>query len=417
MATQPMDAPSQSTAGTTKSVRADLQSGFRLLRAGGVETRVDWSLAIIFLLITFSLGAGLFPAWHPDWAPWLWWATALAAAVLFFVSLWLHELSHALVGRALGVPINRITLFLFGGMAHMEAEPKGAGADFLMAIAGPITSLIVGMLAIIVGTSLAGISSEQMIDVEVAYRQMGPLATLLLWLGPINIVLAIFNLLPGFPLDGGRVLRAILWGITGDLSKATRWASGVGRALALGLIFLGILMMFGAFVPWLGGGFVTGLWLVLIGWFLNIAAMRAWQYTVATDVFRGMPVSRLMRAPTAAVDADTSLDTVADRLLEEPGEQCVPVMDRQRGVVGMVCVTDLRKARRSDWDHRTAGEVMTPLESLPVLRSDEDLADALGKLGGRDVDMVPVVEDGAVRGVLRLSDLMRWLEIQSPRPA
>src|SRR3989304_1275370 len=201
-----------------------IAAGLRLGRIAGIEIAADWSLLIIFWLIAFTLAVGVFPGWHPDWGAALSWATALAAALLFFASVLVHELSHALVGRAHGIVIRRITLFMFGGMAQMENEPSTWRAEFAMAIVGPLASLALGIPFL----GLAAISSAPRdIDPDKpqeTFAALAPLPTLLVWLGPVNIILALFNLVPGFPLDGGRVLRAILWAVTGNLRMAPRRA-------------------------------------------------------------------------------------------------------------------------------------------------------------------------------------------------
>lgn len=251
-------------------------SGFRLGYIAGVEVWVDLSLLLIFALITYNLGAGLFPEWHPEWAPALSWAVALGAAVAFFASVLVHELSHALMARRYGVPARRITLFLFGGLAHLEREAPSARAELWIAAIGPITSLVIGVVASVAGARLAGeevaaaAASEDARALATALTHVGPLPTLLLWLGPLNITLALFNMVPGFPLDGGRVLRALLWSITKDATRATRWAARTGQAIALALVLFGALRA-------LSGAFVGGAWLALIGWFLYRAASRAYQ--------------------------------------------------------------------------------------------------------------------------------------------
>src|SRR5215831_6375059 len=253
------------------------RGGLRLGRIAGVEVRLDWSLLIVFWLILVNLGIGLFPARHPDWSSGMTWAVAFVASLLFFVSILAHELSHALVGRANGVPVDGITLFIFGGVARMQREPPSPRAELLMTVVGPLTSLAIGAAALFAGMRLAAPSAFDAADPFTAFRHTSPLAAVLLWLGPINVVLGLFNLIPGFPLDGGRVLRALLWAATGDYSRATRWAAGVGQAFGLLLIFAGIGMIFGVSIPLLGSGFVPGLWLAFIGWFLNGAAASSYR--------------------------------------------------------------------------------------------------------------------------------------------
>jgi Zn-dependent protease/CBS domain-containing protein len=386
---------------------AEGRTGFLIGRVSGVEIRLDWSLIVVFVLITLNLGAGLFPAQHPDWSPAAAWITGLLAAVLFFASVLAHELAHAVVGRRYGVPIDGITLFIFGGMARMTEEPKTPKAELAMAIVGPITSLVIGVVAILVGSFLVrGTGAPP----EAWMRNAGPAATLLLWLGPINVLLGVFNLLPAFPLDGGRVLRAIIWRATGDLHAATRWASGIGRVAAMLLIFAGVLMLFGHRIPYLGSGPVQGLWLILIGWFLMSAAVESYRQTVARGLYRGLPASRLMRSSARPVSENDTAMAVAERFLQDPRERCLPVVNASGHFAGLVCLSDLAKLPRDQWATRTAREVMTPAASVAAAAPGEDAADVLARMAARDVNQVPVLEDGEVRGFVPRGEVIRWLE-------
>ena len=389
---------------------SDQALGVSLGRIGSVEIRLDWSLIFVFILITVNLGAGLFPLQHPEWSPVLVWAMALIAAMLFFASVLAHELAHALMARRHGLQVDSITLFLLGGMARIRDEPKRPGVEFWVAIVGPITSLVIGAVALLL--AIAALGAPFSVEEGRAWwmRPLAPAATLLLWLGPINILLAVFNLLPAFPLDGGRVLRAILWRTTGDLERATRWASGVGRAVALLLIFAGVLMIFGRTIPLLGGGLVQGLWLILIGWFLNAAAINGYQQVVVRRMFAGLPVARLMRPLSPPVSMNSPIDDVVDRFLQAPAERCLPVVDHGT-FEGLVCLSDLTKVPRQQWGSRTVGEIMTPVTALTVATPAEDATHALRKLAVQDVDQLPVVEEGEVRGVVRRADLIRWMEL------
>ena len=234
-----------------------------------IQIRLDFSVLIIFALIVTSLGSAVFPQWHPDWGPALVWATAAASGLVFFISLLAHELSHSIVSQHYGIRVPRITLFLFGGIAESSSEPDRPKVEFLVAVVGPLTSFAISVLCTNLALTLDG--GEQLMrqlnqgNAE-ALSRLGPLATGLLWLGSINMIIAIFNIVPGFPMDGGRVFRAIAWAVTGDKSKATRWAANAGRYLGWTLMFLGLLVFF-------RGGF-GGLWWVLIGWFIsNIATI------------------------------------------------------------------------------------------------------------------------------------------------
>ncbi|HMI93041.1 MAG TPA: site-2 protease family protein, partial [Polyangiales bacterium] len=249
-----------------------MHTGFALGRLFGIQVRIDWSLSFIFGLIALDLGAGVFPRWHPEWSAPLCWGVALAAAVLFFASVLAHELSHALVARARGIAVPRITLFLFGGVAELAEEPRTPGSELLIAIVGPLTSLAIGAGALLLSGWLAApllpdVNHATLESAEVLAR-LDPFTTLLLWLGPVNVTLGLFNLIPGFPLDGGRVLRAVLWAITRDAAKATRWAARSGQLVA-------VFMMVGGAMLALGGNTMQGVWLALLGWFLYKAASNS----------------------------------------------------------------------------------------------------------------------------------------------
>jgi Zn-dependent protease/CBS domain-containing protein len=386
------------------------QPGFRLGRIAGVEVRIDWSLAIIFWLIVVNLGAGLFPARHPTWSPALSWSVAVVAAVLFFLSILAHEMAHALVGRSHGVSVAGITLFLFGGVARLSGEPKSARSEFLIAIVGPVTSFVIAALSI-AGAAALGHAGLNHVP---ALSALGPAATVLLWLGTTNVMLGAFNLLPGFPLDGGRVLRALLWKITGDVGRATRGATAVGRLIAWLLIFAGVTMAFGTRLPVLGGGLSQGLWLVLIGWFLNNAARSSRAQQAVTEILGDVPVANLMRTRGTAVDAELSVGALVERFFMPGDQRCFPVL-AGGDFAGLVCLADLRKIPRDTWNTTPVRHIMTPADALAATRPDERAIDALGRLASRDVDQLPVIDQGQLVGMIRRADLLRWIELHAPR--
>jgi Zn-dependent protease/CBS domain-containing protein len=387
-----------------------MRSGIRLGSIAGIAIVLDWSLLIIFLLIVFSLGAGVFPTWHPHWSPGVIWVTAVAAAVLFFASVLAHELSHALVGRACGVDIRRITLFIFGGMAQLEREPGTWRAELWMAIVGPATSLLLGCLFIVLGSHLVGPVDVDAEEPRRTFAHLGPVATLLFWLGPVNILLGLFNLVPGFPLDGGRVLRAIMWGVTGDRRRATRWASSAGQAFAWVLIATGLAMMLGLHVPVFGTGLVGGLWLAFIGWFLNRAALVSYQQLLVRQSLEDVPVSRLMQSHFSTVEPDASVDRFVDEHVMGTDQRAFPVLDHGR-FVGLVCLRDVRKVSREAWPHTAVRQIMTPADAIAALGPREDASEALMTLTRRDINQLPVVESGRVVGLLRREDVLRWLSL------
>lgn len=384
--------------------------GVRLGSIAGIEIAVDWSLLVIFALITFSLAIGVFPAWHPDWGPWLAWSTALAAALLFFASVLAHEMSHALVGRARGVRIRRITLFIFGGMAHMETEPPSWHAEFWMAIVGPLTSLALGLAFIALAGVAAGPLAIDPARPQAALAMLGPVASLLLWLGPVNILLALFNMVPGFPLDGGRVLRALLWGATGDLRRSTQWASRAGQGFGLLLMATGLAMSVGYKAPLFGSGLANGLWLAFIGWFLNTMAQTSYQQLLVRESLSAVRVGRLMQTKFTRVDPLIRIQKLVDEQLMPSGQRSFPV-EADGIFLGIVSLGDLRKRPSSEWGTTTVAEVMTPVASLVTATPEQNAFAALELLGQRDLNQLPVIEDNQLVGLLRREDVVRWLSL------
>lgn len=381
--------------------------GLRLGEVFGIEIRLDFSVAIIFFLVTYSLGSGAFPQWHPDWSFGLSWTTALAAGLLLFASLLAHELAHSVVAQLRGIRVPRITLFLFGGVSEMQQEPSSPQSELLIAIVGPLTSLVLGIGFTWLGMSLAGdVTAEQLVEsLESAASNLSPVATLLLWLGPVNLFLAIFNLLPGFPLDGGRVFRAAVWWATGNQERATRIAARAGMGVAWGMMALGFLQLF-------QGAFIQGLWLMLIGWFLQSAA-RSSQTQVALQQSLGrLSVQDLMRTRFETVRPDTTVETFIEENLLRSGQTVWPVVDDDR-LIGMISFEDARLGLRAGLGHRAVANAMRPIEHTiaPQLPG----RDALQAMLGSDSDPLPVVDHGRIVGLLYRADIMRWLAIHQLR--
>lgn len=385
-----------------------MRSGFRIGKIFGINIQIDWSWLFIFFLISWNL-AVVFGRYHPNWAGGFTWGMALIAAFLFFVSVLAHELAHSVMANAQGVPVRSITLFLFGGVSNIQRHPPSPQAEFLITIVGPITSFVLGALFILLSGVSAG--AANVVNPTDMIAQLNPVATILIWLGSINILLAIFNLIPGFPLDGGRVLRSILWAITENLRRATRWASWVGQLVAWFFIVAGISMIFGVRVPFFGTGFINGLWLAFIGWFLNSASVQSYQQIVVQDILEDVPVKRLMRPNPPTVLANSSVGDLVHKHIMGTDERAFPVLDEGR-LVGLVTLEDVRKIKPNAWDTTTVGEIMTPSDDLIVVSEEEDAAEALNKLRQRDVRQLPVMHNGQLDGLLRRRDIIRWLQLQ-----
>ncbi|NLD74884.1 MAG: CBS domain-containing protein [Chloroflexi bacterium] len=385
--------------------------GFRIGRILGINVHVDWSWLFIFALVTWNLSTA-FGQFHPAWSLGLRWGIALVASLLFFASVLAHELAHSLTARAQGTPVRRITLFLFGGVSNIQREPESPGQEFTMAILGPVTSLVIGAALTLLVSWLAAPAPAAARDAVGVIRSLGPVGTVALWLGSVNIILGIFNLIPGFPLDGGRVLRSIIWKATGSLQIATRWASWVGQAIAWVMIFTGIAMVFGVQVPYLGGGLVSGLWLAFIGWFLSNAASQSYRQLVIQDLLEDVCVSDIMRRNPRVIDATETVSTLVHEYVMGTDERSFPVLDGE-SLAGIVTLSDIRQADRNEWGSLTVRDIMTPRDELLVVAPDDDVGEALNVLTQHEFSQMPVMEQGRLVGLLRMRDIVRWLQIRS----
>lgn len=386
--------------------------GVRLGSFFGINVHLDWSLLIIFALVVVSLGTGYLPSIHSDWSVGTVWITATVAGLLFFVSVLLHEFSHALVGRRVGVPVKGITLFLFGGLAHMEKEPESPAAEWWMTVVGPLTSFALAAGFTLAGTAFAPAEFQQTLQDE-PQQAMGlltPAATLCFWLGSVNFILAVFNLVPGFPLDGGRVLRAGLWAATGDLIRATRWASNVGRFFGFALIACGVLMVFGANVPFFGTGFAPGLWLIVIGWFLSNAARASYEQLVVRDTLSGLAVESLMTTDVHSVSPTTHVEDLVANHLMRISERSVPVVENGE-LCGIVGVEHVRTIDRDDWSSTPVRSIMQSRDAVETIRADAPAERALNLLGRSSRDQLPVVDGERFIGMIRLRELARWVSL------
>ena len=379
-----------------------LEHSLRLGTFAGIQIHLDSSLLIIFTLLVYILGASVFPGWHPDWNGSTRWFTALIAGVVFFGSVLAHELAHSLVARHFGIPVPRITLFLFGGLAEIEEEPPTPRIEFLIAIAGPVMSLALGLLFSTIASTLAGPGFIELLpeDQEAALASLSPLATLLFWLGPVNISLGLFNLVPGFPLDGGRVLRAAVWWISGDLHRATWVASEAGRIFGWFLMALGVLQAF-------SGTILQGFWLVMIGWFLANAASASYKQTIIRDTFRGITARDMMRTHFETVDVHLSVaDFIDNHLLQSP-QILWPVTEDEQ-LVGLVTLGEVKDIAEAERRQMIMGQVMHTGLSRFTLRPETDANQALLTLSTQGTPLA-VVEDNRVVGLLAQADTVKWM--------
>jgi Zn-dependent protease len=369
-----------------------MEGSLRLGRIAGIEISVHVTWLLAFGLVTWSLAGSVFPASYARWGqgPWgqgTYWIVAAIAALLLFVCVLLHELSHAVVARSRGMPVSGITLFIFGGVTSLHGDAKRPADEFWMAIVGPLTSFVLGAAALLALQALpAG---------------RGPVGGVLSYLAYVNLLLAIFNLVPGFPLDGGRVLRSILWALTRDPRRATRIAARIGQGIAaLFVLFGGILV--------LQGEPLNGLWLAFIGWFLLNAAQVSYRQTTAPLL--PQQVGAAMRTAAVAVPAGLSLaDLVSEHRIGRDEPAVVMAGDGQ--IIGLVSVSDVQRVAPERWATTPLRAIMTPAASLAVVGPESTLQEAAARLDERGVNQLPVVRNGALVGMLSRSDLLRFLRL------
>lgn len=371
-----------------------MKAQIKLGRIFGIEIGLHYSWVIIALLITLSL-AEHFRMNNPRWGVTVIWASAIITGLLFFAAIVVHELSHALVARARDLPVRSITLFALGGVAMIEKEAVDAKTEFWMGIAGPITSFLIGLLCLALAWALG--------NPEVIAQS--PPVAVLMWLGVINIALAIFNMVPGFPLDGGRVLRAIIWWITGNANRATAISAQVGQIVAFGFIIFGIFRFFN------GAGF-GGLWLAFIGWFLLDAAHASYAQLVTTESLRGLRARDVMTTDCPKIEGLSNLQTFIDEHLLRSGRRCF-VVEEQGRIVGIVTPHEVKEVERTKWPYTTIDDVMRPLDKLHTISPDMPVNDVLERMAREDVNQLPVVQNGRLEGVISRGHILRLLQTRA----
>ena len=355
-------------------------------RIFGIPIGLDYSWFLIFALMTWMLADSYFPREFHNWPALLYWLTGAATAVLLFVSVLLHELGHSVVALRFKVPVRSITLFIFGGVAQIGAEPPSAGAEFLIAIAGPIVSFLLAAFFTIAKPVVSGIE---------------PLWGIVKYLAYINLALAIFNLIPGFPLDGGRVFRAIVWAITRNFRRATAIAAGVGRGFGFLFIFLGVWQIFAGNV---GGG----LWIAFIGWFLDHAASMQLHQVEFQSALTGYKVSQAMSNTPPAVPGDLTLQQLVDEHILGTGRRSF-IVTRDDGPVGLMTLHRIKEVPRDRWSVTSAAQIAKPLDELKRLKPETGLWTALQEMDRDGVNQLPVIEDGRIIGMLSRDDLISFL--------
>lgn len=369
-----------------------MSNGIRIGKLFDIEIVLDYSWVLIFALITWSLAQHYLMV-HGDWSAALRWGLALVTSLLFFASVLAHELAHSLVSKAQGIPVPRISLFIFGGAAQISEQPRRAIDEFRMALVGPLTSLVLAL-----GFGAVWLVTQQS---SPAINEVTG------WLAGINASLAIFNLLPGFPLDGGRVLRSVVWGITKNLRRATQVAVWGGVLLSWLMIGFGLWQV-------LDGNWADGLWIAFIGWFLQGAAGREGQVTIVHDILRGHTIREVSISDCPHVMRQLSLDVFVDNVAIPSGKRCFAVMEGDK-LLGLLTMDRLNQVPRNKWQTTRVADVMIPTEKLIRAGVDEDLAQVLEKMGQADINQVPVLQDDKFLGMVTRANILAFLRQHADR--
>jgi Zn-dependent protease len=368
-----------------------LKGSVRLGQIGGIPVRVHISWFLVFVLVTWNLAGVVFPQRHPGWSSVLYLGAGVVTALLFFASVLLHELAHSFVALRRGLPVRDITLFIFGGVSEIGEEPETPATEFLMAVVGPLTSLLLGGLLLVAAALL--VEGGQL------------LAALCLYLGEINISLGVFNLIPGFPLDGGRVLRSILWQRSQNLARATRIASLVGQGVAYLFIMVGVWQIF-------LGQWGSGMWIAFIGWFLDNAAQSSYRQMAAKNMLAGHTVREVMTQDCHPLSPTMLLDELVREHILGTGRRCFPVVEDGQ-LRGLLTLHNIKGVPQVRWTAVTVEQVMTPLDELKAVGPDSGLWPAMQEMTEEGVNQLPVIEGGQLVGMLGRDNLLGFIRVRA----
>lgn len=370
-----------------------MRKSFRLTTIFNIPIEINYTWFIIFGLIIFTLARGYFPYTNPELSPITYWIMAIIAALLLFASLLAHELSHSIVAKRNKLPIHGISLFIFGGVAHMDKEPPSPGVEFKMAIAGPIMSFFLAFV-------FFGLTQAMY---NIGFPRVALSITNYLFI--LNLVVGIFNLIPGFPLDGGRILRAILWQYFDDIKKATAIASGFGRAFAFLLIGLGLFSLF-------TGSIISGIWFIFIGFFLQEAADVSYRQVVMKKILGGLKVKKFITRDVISVPAKIKLHQLVDDYFFKYRHASFPVIEEDT-ILGLVTLHDVKEVAKDKWEETSAKDIMIPLNKELIIKETAEAMDALAKLARNGIGRLLVIEDSKLIGILSQRDIMRLFEFKN----
>ncbi|MCL5960257.1 MAG: site-2 protease family protein [Chloroflexi bacterium] len=365
----------------------------RSIRVGalfGIPINLHYSWFLIFGVVLFTLATIYFPTYNSGWSEQHYWIVGALTTGLFFASVLIHELAHSVLAISEGVEVKDITMFIFGGVSNIKKEADNPGVEFRIAAAGPAASIILAV--VFVGLWLVGVHLDE------------SLAAMSLYLAMINGLLAVFNLIPGFPLDGGRVLRSVLWKLTDNYRLATRIASWAGQILAYSFVLVGLLLL-------VGGNWLNGVWLLLIGWFLASAAGSSYQQAMVNQALKGISVGDMMSKDCPSVDEQTLLSDFMQDYVLRHNLSAFPVL-HGAALVGMVTVENLKSVPQERWIETRVSQVMTTIEKLKTLQPWDEAIQALQQFAERSDSQVPVVDGGRVVGLLSRTRVLQFIKVR-----
>ena len=361
---------------------------FQVARLFGISVDIHPSWFIIIAFVVWSLSEGFLPNQYEGWSQATYWLMGTTAALLLFVSVLIHELSHALVAKARGLDVPRITLFIFGGVSHLANQPRTAGEEFKIAIAGPLSSVVIAVVT--GGVYLAMLDRQDQLEALFGYLCL------------VNIMLALFNILPGFPLDGGRVLRSIAWRRTRSFRKATRVSGNIGEMFGWGIVFLGVFLLFSSL--W------TGIWFMVIGWFLASAARTEVHGIKLDNILSKLTARDVMHEGYTTISPGLPLQTVVDDHMMTSGERAF-VVALGDSVQGILAVADVNRVPRAEWPTTPVQSAMTPREEVVTVGADAEALDVLTLLAERRLNQLPVIENGRMIGLISRRELLDRVQL------
>jgi len=364
----------------------------KLFKLLGFEVSIDFSWIIIALLIAWSLSTGLFPFHYENLSTRTYWTMGIVGALGLFFSIIVHEFAHSLVARKHGMPMKGITLFIFGGVAEMKEEPPNAKAEFLMAIVGPLSSVALGLIFFVIHSVWDGVMPE-------------PIDGVISYLAFINGILAVFNMVPAFPLDGGRVLRSILWGVKKDLNWATKISSSIGSGFGIFLIIVGVFNVF-------GGNFVGGMWWFLIGMFLQSAAKMSYQKLVTRRALEGESISHFMKSDPVTVPPKISVDELVNDYVYKYHYKMFPVVEDGNRLRGCVTTAQIKEVPKDEWKLKNVGQLAAACSNENTISPDQDATVALDIMNQNQMSRLLVVDRGRLLGIVTLKDLLKFLALK-----